>query len=288
MGTPYSRSVTQWSNGQYPDANNTAEDDLAAIGARGGFRPDDHADTPAGATAVTAGDHAGLVGVGGDVDVFRYTPTGNATRVDVSTPPPGNNLLARLIVRDAAGDVVAEVEPSVASGWSLTADVPAGAGAFTVEVAPSSWLTPATGFVTYGSLGHYTISFTDIPGPTTTTARPLHDHLDHDPHDHHLDLDHHHHHDGSDNDDDLHDHSTTTTTATPTTTTTTTTTTDDDHDDCDHHHDHHDTAPPRPPHHHDDRAHHDVAAHRPRRRPPPRRPPRTHRRRRHRSRTGWR
>ena len=45
MGTPYSRFVSQWSNGQYPDANNTSEDDLAAIGARGGYRTDDHADT---------------------------------------------------------------------------------------------------------------------------------------------------------------------------------------------------------------------------------------------------
>ena len=248
MGTPYSRSVTQWSDGQYPDANNTTEDDLAEIGARSGFRPDDHADTPADATAVTAGDHAGLVGVGGDVDVFRYTPTGNATRVDVSTPPPGNNLLARLTVRDADGDVVAEVEPSVASGWSLTADVPAGAGAFTVEVAPSSWLTPATGFVTYGSLGHYTISFTDIPGPTTTSSTTTtsttprhyidHDHHEHGPRDNHIDHDHHH--DGADDDHYLdhdhdrdHDHdgrahhddrAATTTTARPTTTTPTTTT----------------------------------------------------------------
>ena len=114
MGTPYSRAVTQWSNGQYPDANNTGEDDLAAIGTRGGFRLDDHADTAAVATPVSAGEHDGLVGVGGDVDVFRYAPIGNATRVDVSTPPPGNNLLARLTVRDAAGDIVAEVEPSLA------------------------------------------------------------------------------------------------------------------------------------------------------------------------------
>jgi len=55
MGTPYSRAVTQWSNGQYPDANNTTENDLADIGARGGFRPDDHADNVADATVVSVG-----------------------------------------------------------------------------------------------------------------------------------------------------------------------------------------------------------------------------------------
>ena len=172
MGTPYRRSVTQWSDGQYADANNPTEDDLAEIGGRGGFRPDDHADTTAAATPASLGSQTGLIGVGGDVDVFRFNPTGNATRVSVSTPPPGTNLLARLTVRDNAGNVVAQVEPSTPSGWSLTTEVPASAGEFTVEVAPSSWLTPATGFATYGSIGAYTISFTDASGSTPTTTSP--------------------------------------------------------------------------------------------------------------------
>ncbi len=168
MGTPYSRAVTQWSNGQYPGANNTTEDDLAEIGARGGFRPDDHADTSADATVVSVGTRNGFIGSGGDVDVFRFTPTGGSTRVIVTTPPPATNLLARLTVRDGTGNIVTAVEPSVASGWSLTADVPASAGAFIVEVSPTSWLTPSTGFVTYGSLGGYTITFADSSSPTTT------------------------------------------------------------------------------------------------------------------------
>ena len=170
MGTPYSRAVTQWSNGQYPGANNTTQDDLAEIGARGGFRSDDHANTTAGATAVSVGTRNGLIGSGADVDVFRFTPTGGSTQVTVTTQSPATNLLARLTVRDTAGAVVTQVEPSVASGWSLTTDVAASAGAFTVEVSPTSWLTPATGFVTYGSLGTYTITFTDSSSPTTTTT----------------------------------------------------------------------------------------------------------------------
>ena len=200
MGTPYSRAVTQWSHGQYPDANNTTEDDLADIGARGGFRPDDHADTSVGATVVSAGTRNGFIGVGGsvvDVDVFQFTPTGGSTQVTVTTPAPATNLLARLTVRDGAGGIVTEVEPSVASGWSLTAEVPASAGAFTVEVSPTSWLTPSTGFVTYGSLGAYTITFAESSSPTTTPRprpprrllpRPRAPRLD--DHDEHLDDDH--------------------------------------------------------------------------------------------------
>ena len=48
---------------------------------------------------------------------------------DDTTPPPGTNLLARLTVRDPAGNVVAQVEPTVVSGWSLTTDTPVGSAA---------------------------------------------------------------------------------------------------------------------------------------------------------------
>ncbi len=41
MGTPYSRSVSHWSDGQYPGPDND-EDDVEEIGRRGGVRADDH------------------------------------------------------------------------------------------------------------------------------------------------------------------------------------------------------------------------------------------------------
>ena len=226
MGTPYSRSVTQWSNGQYPGANNT-EDDLDKIGARGGLRTDDHANTAGGATAVSAGTHAGLIGVGGDVDTFRVTPAGGDTRITVAAPAPATNLLARVTVRGSGGNVVAEIDPSVAAGWSLSTVVPASAGTFTVEVAGTSWLAADTGFVTYGSVGAYSLTVADLPASGTTTSST----------------------------------STTSTTAPPTSSTSTststsTTSTDLDHHDVDEHVDEHHRAP----NHHLDRTADDRAA----------------------------
>lgn len=169
MGAPYSRAVTQWSKGQYTSANNV-EDDLDKIGARGGLRTDDHANTAAGATAVSAGTHRGVVGVGGDIDTFRVTPAGGDTRITVTTPPPATNLLARFTVRNSDGNVVATVDPTVASSWSLTTVVPAAVGTFTVEITGTSWLTSATGFVSYGSLGAYTLDIAALPAPSTTSS----------------------------------------------------------------------------------------------------------------------
>jgi hypothetical protein len=49
MGRPFTSNVTQWSKGEYPDANNT-QDDLAVIAGKLGWDGDDHGDSAALAT----------------------------------------------------------------------------------------------------------------------------------------------------------------------------------------------------------------------------------------------
>ena len=49
MGNSYYNNVTEWSKGEYPDANQT-QDDLAIIEGKLGYTPDDHGDTFATAT----------------------------------------------------------------------------------------------------------------------------------------------------------------------------------------------------------------------------------------------
>ena len=114
-----------------------------------------------------------MIGVGGDVDVFRVTPGGGSTRITVTGGTNATNLLARMTVRDASGDVVVAVEPITVTGWSLSTVVPTTAGLFTVEIEGTSWMTPATGFVSYGSMGAYTVAVVDLdPSGTTTTTTP--------------------------------------------------------------------------------------------------------------------
>jgi hypothetical protein len=76
------KGLTHWSKGEYKNASNK-EDDLAIITTKNGFRyrPDDHGNTVATATAMVAGTSAtmmakGIVEQNTDVDLFAFTTTG--------------------------------------------------------------------------------------------------------------------------------------------------------------------------------------------------------------------
>ena len=168
--------VTQWSKGEYGGANNT-EDDIAKIAAYTGFGPDDHADVAAQATLVGSNTVTpGMIGAGGDVDVFAVDA--GAGPVDVTLQPAGpawSNLLATVTVCSPSGTAVTG-KPTVASGWTSTADVVApSAGRYIIEVRATSWLTPSTGFSTYGSIGAYELTVSNTapsgtPGPPPPVA----------------------------------------------------------------------------------------------------------------------
>ncbi len=164
--------ITQWSRGEYADANNR-EDDIADIASLTGFRADDHAAVPDFATLVAAtSTTAGIIGAGGDVDVFAVD-VGPGT-VTVTVRPSladGTDLHASVTVRDPSGAAVS-AQPLVVAGW--TSQVPVEAqtqGRFTIEVRSSSWLTPATGFSTYGSMGAYVLEVAAM-APTDPVPPP--------------------------------------------------------------------------------------------------------------------
>ena len=85
MGAAYN-PLTQWSDGDYPGADNH-QDDLAVIAAHGApLASDDHGGTPGTATALTGGpasETAGTIGPRGDVDVFQVPGCPSAVVVHV-------------------------------------------------------------------------------------------------------------------------------------------------------------------------------------------------------------
>jgi hypothetical protein len=88
-------------------------------------------------------------------------------------PPAGesawSNLAARLTVRNSLGTVVAGAAPGAPSGWTVDVAPVVSAGRYTIEVQPVGWLTPSTGFSTYGSLGAYEL-VVDAPQGTPAPA----------------------------------------------------------------------------------------------------------------------
>jgi hypothetical protein len=172
MGNPIGRSMTQWSRGEYANANNL-EDDIVDIATHTGFRADDHSAVPDFATLVApTSTTAGIIGAGGDVDVFAVD-VGPGT-VAVTVRPKlvnGTNLHARVTVRDPSGAAVS-AQPAEVTGWTSQVAIEAQTeGRFTIEVRSTSWLTPATGFSTYGSMGAYLLDVAAMP-PTEPVPPP--------------------------------------------------------------------------------------------------------------------
>lgn len=185
MGASYGMRMSQWSAGEYPDANNS-QDDVAVIGADVPFLADDHSSLDVAATPLYAGTPvAGLIGSRTDTDTFAFTASGTTT-LTVSGPAGVSDLDVSLTVRDARGAVVAVVNPVAAAGASPTdatldaswsAELPATAASFTATVDGVGQGDPTKpgGYSDYASVGAYTISLATAGTPTTsrpTTSTP--------------------------------------------------------------------------------------------------------------------
>ncbi|MEO5713678.1 MAG: MBG domain-containing protein, partial [Luteolibacter sp.] len=200
MGTGYYRNVSQWSKGEYYDANQL-QDDLAIITARVAYRTDDHGGTAATATplTVTSGGtitsttpendptnaspaNKGVIERNTDVDVFSfYTGAGN---VQLNANPwiqpagtRGGNLDILLDLYDQAGTKVATNNGNSLTNASISATLAQGYYYLYVRNTGTGTPTvfPPSGYTSYGSIGQYFISGTIVsasPPPTLTSITP--------------------------------------------------------------------------------------------------------------------
>ncbi len=138
MGTGYQDNLSQWSKGEYPDANNT-QDDLAIMAGNMGYRTDDHGDSLGTATALivdgtgnitstnpeldphnTAPENKGIIEKNTDVDVFYFDAAAGAISLTVlpawdaferPSSHRGANLDIEATLYDASGSVIASSDP---------------------------------------------------------------------------------------------------------------------------------------------------------------------------------
>ncbi|WP_405063068.1 zinc-dependent metalloprotease [Kribbella sp. NBC_01505] len=167
MGVGYYRGISQWSKGEYADANNK-EDDYGVVGTHGlALRTDEAGDTTADAAALTLGTTAtGYIAAETDTDVYKVTvgAAGNYTAT-ANAAASGGNLDIKLDLLNSAGTVVASADPASGQtdaatptglGASVTADL--AAGTYYVRIDNVGYGDPlSTGYSTYGSRGAYTV-----------------------------------------------------------------------------------------------------------------------------------
>lgn len=175
MGTAYYQNLTQFSKGEYPDADNH-QDDIAVIAANGApLRTDDHGNTIATATSVpcdSGGSTDLLANIGtGDIDVFKLHLGAGSLNINV-VKPIGTNTDTELTVYDSLGSAIAVDNPIDLLGNTSNVSI-AQAGDYYVALKGVGKGDLVTGYSSYGSLGinqiHLSSYVCDVP-PTVNAG----------------------------------------------------------------------------------------------------------------------
>ena len=166
MGVGYYQSLVQWSKGAYSGANNT-QDDYAVMQSNGlPLRADDHGNTTSTATRLTGTASGGITTVAArgvierptDIDQFAFSAAAGTARFTVSPAARSGNLDAWVGLRNAAGTLLANVNPADLLNATFSVVLPA-AGTYYLSVQGTGKGDPlTTGYTAYGSLGQYAVS----------------------------------------------------------------------------------------------------------------------------------
>ncbi len=179
MGVGYYRPISQWSKGEFANADNT-QDDLAVIAGTKfgvGYRNDDHGNTISTAKAlvvtstgsVVAANNTGVIERTSDLDFFSFNTSGGNISLNVNTVSRHGDLdvLVRLYTQSGT-----EIGVFNQDGLNATVTASLGAGTYYISVDGTGFGNPLnTGYSDYASLGSYTISGT-IPNATVSLRNP--------------------------------------------------------------------------------------------------------------------
>ena len=165
MGAPFTKSVCQWSKGEYRGANNYEFDvEIITNSVNGfGYPADDHGDTPATSTPIGHNgnviEQRGVIERFKDKDVFSISlPNGGGVLVS-ATGVGGQvgNLDLQLEMLNGAGQVLATNKLDRSLGAGLNVSLPAGTSYLRVRPTGEGDVL-GTGYSKYGSNGAYTIA----------------------------------------------------------------------------------------------------------------------------------
>ena len=165
MGAPFTKSVTQWSKGEYKGANNYEFDiEIITNSVNGfGYPADDFGDTPETSSPISFTgnviEQRGVIERFKDKDVFSIT-LANGGGVLVSAAGIGNqvgNCDLQLDMLNSAGQLVATNKLDGSLGAGLNVSLGAGTSYLRIRAAGDRDVN-ATGYSKYGSNGAYTIA----------------------------------------------------------------------------------------------------------------------------------
>jgi autotransporter-associated beta strand protein len=165
MGTSYYQNLSQWSKGEYLNANQT-QDDLFIITHENNdvdYRADDTGETLATARYLEIASNnsvsnEGIIERTGDIDAFRFVTTGGTATLTVNavTPNPNLDILAEIVDANTSL-VVTSNNPDTAINATVSAALPA--GEYLLRVRGTGRGDPlGSGYTNYGCVGSYLVS----------------------------------------------------------------------------------------------------------------------------------
>ena len=176
MGASYYHPVSQWSHGEYSNAGNPLEDDVAVIAASTlGLRADEAGGTVATAAPLPPG--TAFITSRTDTDTYLLGQCSGTLTVTASPATTGPDLDIALTLLDAGGTVVTTADPAsgeadadTATGLAATISRSVSAGEYAVRVDGVGNGSPSSGYNDYGSLGAYTLTASGCSDSGTPTA----------------------------------------------------------------------------------------------------------------------
>ena len=162
MGAGFYSPVSQFSKGEYADANNK-QDDLATIRKYLNIVPDTHGNTIATASLLTNKTSVyASIGLYDTADVFKINVAGGkviikASVISIWDGEGRANLDLSLTVLRYNGAVIAYSSPTTSLEASITINTIA-KGTYYVQIKKTGKGTASTGYTAYGSVGQYTLT----------------------------------------------------------------------------------------------------------------------------------
>ncbi|GAA4013426.1 hypothetical protein [Actimicrobium antarcticum] len=167
MGVGYYKNLTQWSKGEYLNANN--QQDPYATMAKLGLLPraDDHGDTIAKADALISRSANGLnnlsgfgrIETPGSVDMFKFAAGAGPVSLTVAGSMLGSDLDVAVQLLDGNGRVLAaSTSATTTLTKTLSLNLPAKSTYYLKVTGAGRGDPKATGYSNYGNLGEYKIT----------------------------------------------------------------------------------------------------------------------------------
>lgn len=177
MGAPYGKSVTQWSNGGYPGANNTEDDiqvvagTIAAAGVVNGLIDDEAGGNTASAKPLPISSPVNITGTitqSTDADWYKLVTAGGAMNFTVTPSATDPDLDTKLSLYDSTGTIMNPVSAVQANSLASNLTRTLAAGTYYLAVSGKGRASAAgppavTGYSSYGSVGPYTLTGTYVP-----------------------------------------------------------------------------------------------------------------------------